>query len=96
VRRRRILLPVPFALAEPIAHLLERLPHAPLTVAQAMSTKLQPRIRRASATGRRSASAAVDDSARTFYVQPEAIQSRHSCNRILGTFRAAAPAASLN
>ena len=33
-RRRRILLPIPFALADPFAHLLERLPYAPLTVAQ--------------------------------------------------------------
>jgi NADH dehydrogenase len=33
-RRRRILLPIPFALADPFAHLLEHLPHAPLTVAQ--------------------------------------------------------------
>ena len=32
--RRRLLLPIPFALADPLAHLLERLPHAPLTVAQ--------------------------------------------------------------
>ncbi|MBV8455919.1 MAG: complex I NDUFA9 subunit family protein [Acetobacteraceae bacterium] len=33
-RHRRILLPIPFALADPVAHLLERLPQAPLTVAQ--------------------------------------------------------------
>ena len=32
--RRRVLVPVPFALAHPLAHLLERLPRAPLTVAQ--------------------------------------------------------------
>jgi uncharacterized protein YbjT (DUF2867 family) len=28
IRRRRILLPIPFVLAEPLAHVLERLPHA--------------------------------------------------------------------
>jgi uncharacterized protein YbjT (DUF2867 family) len=34
MRLRRILLPIPFALAAPLADLLERLPHAPVTVAQ--------------------------------------------------------------
>jgi uncharacterized protein YbjT (DUF2867 family) len=34
MRRRRILLPIPFALADRLAHLLELLPYAPLTVAQ--------------------------------------------------------------
>jgi uncharacterized protein YbjT (DUF2867 family) len=34
MRLRRILLPIPFALADPLAHVLEHLPHAPLTVAQ--------------------------------------------------------------
>jgi uncharacterized protein YbjT (DUF2867 family) len=34
MRRRRILLPIPFALADRLAHLLERLSDAPVTVAQ--------------------------------------------------------------
>jgi uncharacterized protein YbjT (DUF2867 family) len=34
LRRQPILLPIPFTLADPLGHLLERLPGAPLTVAQ--------------------------------------------------------------
>jgi uncharacterized protein YbjT (DUF2867 family) len=34
MRRRSILLPIPFEFADPLARLLERLPRAPLTVAQ--------------------------------------------------------------
>jgi uncharacterized protein YbjT (DUF2867 family) len=32
--RRRLLVPIPFELADPLAHFIERLPRAPLTVAQ--------------------------------------------------------------
>ena len=34
IGHRRLLVPIPFGLANPLAHLLQSLPHAPLTVAQ--------------------------------------------------------------